>query len=109
MPAARKNMPSVAPADITGTIGRPGKRACTALLTAASTSGRSGEAGESIAPSLARVTVAPGSAITRTTVWRTSSDGTPGKIRQFTLADTFWGRALVAWPPWIIVATQVVR
>src|SRR5436190_15582220 len=102
-------MPSVEPADITGTIGRPGKRACTALLTAASRSGLSGEAGESIAPSLDRVTVAPGSAITRTIVWRTSSEGVPGKIRQLTLAETFCGRALVAWPPWIMVATQVVR
>src|SRR6185437_11785284 len=108
MPAARVNMPSVAPADITGTTGSPGNLACTALLTAAITSGRSGEAGESIAPSAERVTVAPGSAITLMICWRTLSDGTPGKIRQLTLAVTFWGRALVACPPSIMVATQVL-
>jgi hypothetical protein len=58
---------------------------------------------------LARVTVAPGSAITLMIVWRISSDGVPGKMRQLTLALTFCGSALVACPPLIIVATQVVR
>src|SRR5258708_38268391 len=108
-PAARKTVRWVAPADICGEIGRPGNRACTALVTAASTSGRSGEAGLSIAPSAARVMVAPGSAITLATVWRTASDDVPGKIRQLTLALTFCGRALVACPPFIMVATQGVR
>ena len=97
------------PADITGTIGRPGKRACTAFSIAAITSGRSGEAGLSIAPSAERVIVAPGSAMTLAICWRTLSEDPPGKMRQLTLALAFCGSALVACPPLIIVATQVVR
>src|SRR3546814_4399022 len=34
---------------------------------------------------------------------------TPGRIRQLTLAETCCGNALGAWPPLIMVVTQVVR
>ena len=89
-------MLSVAPAACDGTTGRPGKRACTALDTAVIRSGRRGEAGLSTEPSASRVMPALGSAITWTRVWRTASAGVPGKIRQFTVAAAFWGRAFGA-------------
>ena len=51
----------------------------------------------------------PGSPTTETSVSRTASTATPGKIRQLTLAATCCGKAFSACPPSIMVATQVVR
>src|SRR4051812_39554457 len=101
-------MLSVAPDDWLGTMGRPGKRACTALATAFIRSGRSGEGGLSIEPSSVRVTVTPRSFTSSPSVPFTLSDETPGKIRQFTFALAFCGGAWVACPPLSMVATQVV-
>ena len=50
-----------------------------------------------------------GSAITRSRVARICSGASPGKMRQLTLARAVCGRALGAWPPESMVATQVVR
>src|SRR5437762_4658374 len=51
----------------------------------------------------------PSSASTRLRVACTSSIGSPGRTRQLTVALARCGRAFTACPPWIWVATQVVR
>ena len=87
----------------------PGKRACTAAVTAAITSWRSGEAGLATGGGGSTVTVADLSSITLTRVSRTLSTGVPGKMRQLMLTLALCGSALSAWPPLSMVATQVVR
>ena len=62
----------------------------------------------SIEPSSSRVTVTVGSPTISASVAFTFCDETPGKMRQFTVASAFWGRALRAWPPLSMVATQGV-
>ena len=50
-----------------------------------------------------------GSATTAFRVASTSSIGSPGRTRQFTVARAVWGSALSAWPASRRVATHVVR
>src|SRR5574337_1831104 len=109
MPALRKYMLSVAPADMPGTISTLGKRWWTAAVTAAITSWRSGEAGLATGGGGCTVTVAVSSSMTLIRVGRTLSTEVPGKIRQLMLTLALCGSALSAWPPLSMVATQVVR
>src|SRR5262249_3947678 len=51
----------------------------------------------------------PSSANTCLRVAYTSPIGSPGRTRQLTVALALCGSALTACPPWICVATQVVR
>src|SRR3546814_19851694 len=53
--------------------------------------------------------VMAGSASTSANLACTDATATPGRIRQLTLAETCCGNALGAWPPSIMVVTQVVR
>ncbi len=72
------------------------------------TSGRISDTG--LASGVSRVvTATPVSPIAATSASRTVSTGTPGKIRQLTMAFAFCGKAFSACPPSSIVATQVVR
>jgi hypothetical protein len=103
----RKYRLSVAPADIDGTIGRPGARRSIALRSAFMTSSRSGEASLGLGL-LTSLTCAFGSPIAFTSVDCTDSTDSPGKTRQLMLAVALCGSALGAWPPRSIVATQVV-
>src|SRR5574337_769216 len=73
MPALRKYMLSVAPADMPGTISTLGKRWWTAAVTAAITSWRSGEAGLATGGGGCTVTVAVASSMTLIRVARTLS------------------------------------
>src|SRR5262249_7775694 len=104
----RRKSPSVAPVLITGTTMAPGNISLVSDSTAAMTSGRSGDGLLGLA-SPTNDTVIFGSASTSTSASRTECGGTPGRMRQFTLAVASCGNALVAWPPDNIVATQVVR
>src|SRR5579863_696837 len=99
-----------------GTTGKPGQIACTVFSSARITPGRSGEGGTPTGgitvpvASLTGTTVTAtlGSAATFSSVLRTASGSSPGKMRQFTLARAICGNALGAWPPLSMVATQVV-
>ena len=108
MPALRRYVPSVAPVSITGTMGTPGHIVAVAASIAAITSGLKGDAGLGLAWPTA-VTLTPESATTRSSVRRTASGASPGRIRQFTTALARCGSAFSACPPSSIVATHVVR
>src|SRR5262249_47240507 len=103
-----RKRPSVAPVLITGTTIAPGNISFVSDSTTVITSGRRGDGLLGLA-SPTNDTLIFGSASTPTSVSRTEFGETPGRIRQFTLAVASCGRALVAWPPDSIVATQVVR
>ena len=87
----------------------PGQALFSAFCAAARKSARIGDAGEAIesSPETA-VTFKPGVAAIFSSAARISSRLWPGKIRQLTLAVARWGKAFCAWPPEIIVGTQVV-
>ena len=71
-------------------------------------SGVSGDGGLGFAGAIGVMEIS-GSATTRLSVASTSSGGSPGKIRQFTVARARCGNAFSACPPSSMVATQVVR
>src|SRR5438477_12878464 len=109
MPAGVRKAPSVAPADIDGTTGTPGH-----ILAASSSTGLKilgvrgcGPLGTSLRLS-AKVTLISGSATSSCSLARTCSGVVPGKMRQLMLASARWGRALLAWPAFNRVGTQVV-
>jgi len=98
----------VAPVLIVGTTGTPGHISCVVASMARSSSGVRGDGGLGLAGARG-VTLTPESATTRRSVASTCSGGSPGRMRQFTVARARWGSAFSAWPPSISVATQVVR
>src|SRR5580658_4458748 len=109
MPAGVRKAPSVAPADICGTIGVTGHIWAATLSTGFMIPGVSG--GGALITSLrlpVMVTLISGSATSAVSLSRTSSAVVPGKMRQFKLASARWGWALVAWPPLNIVGMHVV-
>src|SRR3569833_44844 len=109
MPAAVRYRPSVAPVDWVGRIGVPGHISFETCLIGPMISGVSGGGGPAGLGVPSAVTVTLGSPAAWIRAWRTLSTDWPGKMRQFTMALARWGRALSAWPPMIMVATQVVR
>src|SRR5690242_783450 len=109
MPIASRKIPSLAPVDMDGTKGTPGKyffsTASAGPITLGSSvgglaSGRIGGTG---------VMVILESPMTLAKAARVPSTVSPGKMRQLILAPARWGSALLAWPPSNRVATQVVR
>jgi hypothetical protein len=102
-------MLSLAPADMPGTTGTPGKRAWIASLTSFISSGRSGEASLATDAAVERGHLHLGIAATSASLSPAHrATEVPGKMRQLMLAVARWGSALVAWPALAIVATQVV-
>src|SRR5271165_4000520 len=67
-----------------------------------------GEASVATDPTVTSLKVAAGSAATLSSSAMMLARLWPGKTRQLMLAVARWGRALSAWPPLIMVATQVV-
>src|SRR5271157_4252548 len=116
MPAMRRYFPSLAPVDMEGTTGRPGHIVPSVRAKVAFNSGRRGEGGTATMGmsflsdvfSATKVIMSLESATTLSNVLRTSSGSSPGNTRQLTLARAVCGRALGAWPPESMVATQVV-
>src|SRR5271167_3691877 len=109
MPMASRKIPSVAPVDMVGTKGTPGKYLATSASAGPKILGSSGGATATGRTGGTKVTLTPGSPITATKAARVSSTVSPGNIRQLTLAAARCGNALLAWPPSNSVATQVVR
>jgi hypothetical protein len=108
MPAAKVNRPSVAPVAMVGMSGTPGQSfAATVRMGPVMASVSAGGVDTSAVPT--GVILRPGSASKRVSDACTSAMGTPGSIRQFTVAVARWGRAFGAWPPLTCVGTQVVR
>src|SRR2546430_17627405 len=108
MPALLVKRPSDAPASRVGTTGTPGHICELTASTGATISRVSGGGGERVA-SWVGVILILSFAMTRARVFCTSATGSPGRMRQFTVARARWGRALVGCPASSIVATQVVR
>src|ERR1700759_1148155 len=109
MPTGVRKAPSVAPAVSTGITGTPGQILAASALMGSMIGGVSGGGTLAIGlRALAMVTVTFGSPTSCTRTSRTCSGVVPGKIRQLMFAVARWGRGVVAWPPAIIVATQVV-
>jgi len=108
MPALFVKRPSVAPVLIVGTSGTPGQSSALTFSAGPRISRVSGGGGERTAWCVG-VSLILSSASTRTSVRVTSSTGSPGRMRQFTIARARCGSAFVAWPASTIVATQVVR
>src|SRR5437773_10066027 len=100
--------PSVAPASSAGTTGTPGHICELTASTGPTISRVSGGGGEGVG-SCVGVILILSFARTRARVFCTSATGSPGRMRQFTVARARCGRALVACPASSIVATQVVR
>src|SRR6478735_1825760 len=109
MPTASRKMPSVAPVDIDGTIGTPGKYCATSFSAGPITLGSSGGALATGRIGGTGVIVTLGSPIAATSAAWVSSTVRPGNMRQLTLAAARCGSALLACPPSSNVATQVVR
>src|ERR1700722_13126104 len=104
----RRYFPSVAPMTIMGTTGTPGQIFFEDSVIALKRSGRIGEAGPALDPSIILMVTSSSEAI----CFRadsTYSGESSGRTRQFTVAAASWGRAFTAWPPSSWVATQVVR
>ena len=108
IPALRRNNPSVAPASITGTIGTLGNCSATSRSMAPMIAGVRGEGGLGMGAYTVRRAIRSSPA-SRSSVAATSAAGSPGRIRQFTVARADWGSAFSACPASIMVATQVVR
>src|ERR1700681_3662106 len=88
MPAGVRKAPSVAPADISGTIGVPGQISAATLSTGFMIRAVSG--GGALITSLrlpAMVTLISGSATSAVSLSRTCSAVVPGKMRQLLLAS----------------------
>src|SRR6201997_2989320 len=101
-------MLSLAPDDMPGNTGTPVRDAAIALSIAATRSGGRAEAAVAAEPAVTSANVISGSAASRSSSAMISDRGWPGKIRQLMLALARCGRAFRAWPPWIMVTTQVV-
>src|SRR5215469_687386 len=109
MPIASRKIPSVAPVDIDGIKGTPGKYFATRFSAGPIILGSSG-GGKAIGRTGGTAeTLTQGSSIAATRAAFVSCTVSPGKIRQLTLAEARCGNALLAWPPSSRVATQVVR
>src|SRR5689334_9161977 len=108
MPTLRRYRLSVAPVDMVGMTGSPGHMATVTRSTVPMNSVVNGEGGLGLGGATI-ATAIWSSASTRTRVCSTSSIESLGSTRQFTVALAVWGSALLAWPPLIRVATQVVR
>src|ERR1700679_2120588 len=108
MPATRRYRPSVAPVTMIGTVCTPGQIFSVVVVTAASTSGRIGEAGLA-ATGRIEVIETCSSLTTCFSADSTYSGESSGSTRQLTVAAASCGRAFMAWPPSSSVATQVVR
>src|SRR5688572_25480707 len=108
MPIAWKKMPSVAPVDISGSIGRPGKYFAATALAGPTIFGSSvgGIAVGRTGWLIVTFTLGPASSFSLAKVASTVS---PGKMRQLMLAVARCGSAFSAWPALTSVATQVVR
>src|ERR1700733_11370216 len=106
MPTALVNSPSVAPACSTGSTGTPGQNAAVNFWIGPIISGVSG-GGEAVGPRVSGEEIfTAGSATNSSSLARTVSVLTPGKIRQLIFARARCGSALVAWPASSMVATQ---
>src|SRR6185437_9766264 len=109
IPTALVNSPSVAAASNIGSTGTPGQNSAVSFSIGSITAGVNGGGGD-VGPRVSSVaTLISGSATSSSSFARTASVGTPGKIRQLTIARARCGNALVAWPASSMVATQVVR
>src|SRR5579871_2406332 len=104
----RRYRPSVAPVSMSGTIGNaPQIDAVTELITLSTAAGRiDGGLATAVSGSVNATAV---SATTERSVCSIVDASTPGMMRQLIVAVARCGRALRAWPPSSIVATQVVR
>src|SRR5438034_1070258 len=106
---ASRKMPSVAPVDIEGTRGTPGKYLATSFSAGPRIFGSSGGGTATGRTGGTGVTLTPGSEMAATRAACVPATVSPGKIRQLTLAVARCGRALFACPASNSVATQVVR
>lgn len=107
MPALRRNRLSEAPVDIAGTTGTAGHNWPAIFSIAPMTSGRIGEGG--LGSGQFRrfsVTFSPAK---YASVRSTAAASSFGSKRELIVALPRCGRAFAAWPPSIIVTTQVVR
>src|SRR5271155_4083857 len=99
MPIASRKTPSVAPVDICGMNGTPGKYFATSssagpIILGSSGGGKAtGRIGGTI------VNLTPGSPIAATSAACVPSTVSPGKIRQFTLAAARCGDGIIKWAP----------
>src|SRR6266852_5086725 len=85
MPALMVKRPSVAPASSVGTTGTPGHICALTASTGPTISRESGGGGESVG-SCVGVILILSFAMTRASVFCTSATGSPGRMRQFTVA-----------------------
>ena len=109
MPTALVNSPSVAPACRMGSTGTPGQNSAVSFSMGAMTSGVSG-GGDAVGPRVSGEEILTiGSATNSSSLARTVSVVTPGKMRQLIFARARCGSAFVACPASSMVATQVVR
>src|SRR3569623_1150128 len=108
IPIASKKIPSVAPVDIDGSIGTPGKYLSATLFIGPTILGSSfgGMPIGRIGVLTVTVTLGPASSLSLASVPSTLS---PGKIRQLMLAVALCGSAFSACPALSRVATHVVR
>src|SRR5580704_8204845 len=109
MPAGVMKEASVAPISSCGITGTPGQRLAVSATIGFMIASVSGGATLASLRAAWAVILIWGSATSSASLSCTASALVPGKMRQLTLALTCWGRALVAWPPFISVTTQVVR
>src|SRR5213082_3742369 len=93
---ASRKMPSVAPVDMVGTSGIPGKYLATSFSAGPTIFGASGGGMATGRTGGTGVTLTPGSAMAATRAARVPSTVSPGKMRQFALAAARWGSALFA-------------
>src|SRR3569833_1722928 len=109
MPAGVRKAPSVAPADMKGTTGTPGHILAVRVSTGPKIFGFKGcgPLGTSLRLS-AKVTLISGSATSSCSLARTCSGVVPGKKQQKKKTTAHRGKALLAWPAFNKVGTQVV-
>src|SRR4051812_29656831 len=109
MPIASRKMPSVAPVDIEGITGEPGKYLAASFSAGPMILGSSAGGWATGRIGRSGVIVTLGSPIGAVSAAWVSAPVRPGNIRQLIVAAALWGSALLAWPPSSKVATQVVR
>src|ERR1700759_828784 len=96
MPIASRNIPSVAPVDIDGINGTPGKYFSTSFSAGPKMAGSSGGGTAIGRIGATGVILTPGSAIAATRAACVPSTDSPGKMRQLTFAVARCGNALLA-------------
>src|SRR5258708_17661526 len=99
MPIASRKMPSVAPVDMEGINGTPGKYFATSFSAGPMILGSSGGGTAMGRIGCTGVTLTPASPIAATRAALVLSTLSPGEIRQLNFAPARRGKAVFAWAP----------